>query len=129
MSERVTVDLPDELAERLHAVAAQNQRRLEEVVLESIDRAVKEPAIELLSDAQVLALCASQMDASAQDELSDLLTANREGQLSESERRRLDELTQVYRRGLVRKAQALRVAEARGLRPRLDTDGKDAHLP
>ena len=44
---------------------------------------------------------------------------DRDGLLQEPERRRLDDLMRVYRRGLVRKAQALRTAVARGLRPRL----------
>ena len=55
-----------------------------------------------------------------EQELGDLLARNREGQLSDSERARLDELMQIYRRGLVRKAQALKVAVERDLRPPLN---------
>jgi hypothetical protein len=53
------------------------------------------------------------------EELSRLLAGNREGSLAEAEPARLDELIRLYRRGLVRKAQALRIAVARGLGPRL----------
>jgi hypothetical protein len=51
--------------------------------------------------------------------LSDLLDRNQEGDLDEAGRRRLDELMRTYRLGLVRKAQAIKVAVNRGLRPRL----------
>ncbi len=75
--------------------------------------------MELLPDDQVLALCDAQMDTRQQKELSGLLAQHREGQLSDSERHRLDELMRIYRCGLVRKARALQVAVARGLKPRL----------
>jgi hypothetical protein len=78
-----------------------------------------EPVLELLSDAELLAVCDSQQEATLQEDLSDLLERNQEGTLDEEERRRLDDLMQTYRAGLVRKARALQVAVSRGLRPRL----------
>jgi hypothetical protein len=56
------------------------------------------------------------METDQNEELSHLLARNREGQLDEVERQRLDELMQVYRAGLLRKAQALKVAVEKGLR-------------
>lgn len=120
MSLKVTIDLPDELAQRVHAVATQTSRRVEEVVLDWIDRAHSETALESLPDDQLLLLCNGQMDAAQQDELSELLQSNREAQLRHPERARLDELMGIYRRGLIRKAQAIRAAVARGLKPRLE---------
>ena len=78
-----------------------------------------EPVIELLSDEELLAVCDSQPEESAQDELSDLLDRNREGELAEVERQRLDDLMRNYRSGLVRKAQAIKIAVDRGIRERL----------
>jgi len=72
--------------------------------------------IESLPDAEVLALCDAEMEASQQDELGLLQDKNREGQLQPHERERFDELMLVYRRGLIRKSRALRVAVARGIR-------------
>lgn len=89
-------------------------------MVEWIDRAVTEPAVDFLPDEQVLAVCEAQLDEELQEELSDLLARKREGQLSEADRGRLDALMQVYRRGLVRKAQAWKVAVARGLKPPLN---------
>jgi hypothetical protein len=59
------------------------------------------------------------MPGGQQEELSALLEGNREGTLQAAEWARLGELMQVYRRGLIRKAQAIQVAVARGLRHRL----------
>jgi hypothetical protein len=43
------------------------------------------------------------------------LARQREGTLNDTERHQLDHLMDVYRRGMVRKAQALKVAVDRGL--------------
>lgn len=119
MSVSVTVELPEELVQRARTVAAKTRQRFEDVLVDWLLRAGAEPAIEALSDPEVLALCDAALDPGAQDELSELLARHREGALAEAERLRLDELMGLYRRGLVRKAQALRTAVARGLRPPL----------
>lgn len=119
MSVKVVVELPDELAQRARAVAAQKQQPFEDVLLDWLVHAGTELSVESLPDAEVLALCDAMLDPEAQDELSELLVRHREGLLDEAERGRLDERMRQYRRGLVRKAQALRAAVARGLRPAL----------
>lgn len=85
-----------------------------------IDRVVAEPSVDSLPDDQVLALCKMQMEAEQQEELSDHLARNREGLLSDAERARLDELMRIYRRGVVRKPQALKVAVEHGSRSPLN---------
>lgn len=55
------------------------------------------------------------MDEGQQARLTDLLARQREGTLTTEERGQLDTLMGVYRRGMVRKAQALKVAVDRGL--------------
>jgi hypothetical protein len=119
MSEKVTVELPTDLARRAHAVAAQTQRPVEEVLLEWLDRGGGEPPVESLPDAELLALCDAQLAEGLQEELSDLLESHREGALPARDAERLSALMQTYREGLVRKAQALKAAVARGLKPRL----------
>ena len=54
-----------------------------------------------------------------QRELGALLARQREGSLDGVERHRLNELMDIYRRGMVQKAQALKVAVDRGLQPPL----------
>lgn len=115
MGMHVTLDLPEELARRAQA-AAQSRRPLEEVLVEWLDRAGKDQPVDALPDDQLLEVCDSTLDSQQQDSLSDLLERNREGSLTPAEREQLDALMQVYRRGLVRKAQALQVAVSRDLR-------------
>lgn len=122
MSESVTLDIPDELARQARAVAAQTHRRVEDVLLDWIGRAASDVPVDVLADDQVLALCDLQMDESQQAELGQLLAAQREGTLDADSRARLEELMGFYRRGMVRKAQALKVAVERGLRSPLGTD-------
>jgi hypothetical protein len=85
------------------------------------ERASADLPIETMPDEQVLLLCDSQLSTDQQTALSDLLELNREGQLHAAETQKLDELMQIYRRGLVRKARALQAAVNRGLRPPLKT--------
>jgi hypothetical protein len=118
--ETVMLELTEETARSAKEVAARMHRRFEEVLAEWIDRVVAELPVESLPDDQVLTISEMQMDVAQQEELSDLLARNREGLLGDVERVRLDELVQIYRRGLVRKAQALKVAVERGLKPPLN---------
>ena len=97
-------------------VAARTQRRVEEVLESWLEWAISEMPVEALSDEEVLALTESQLTAEQQATLNDLLAQNQEDTLDTEGRRQLDELMRVYERGLLRKAQALRVAVQRGLR-------------
>lgn len=120
MAEIVTLELPETLAQQAKQIAALTHWRLEDVLVEWIDRAITELPIESLPDEQVLAFCDLQMETEQQQTFSDLLARNREGQLNNAELNQLDKLMQVYRRGLVCKARALKVAVGRGLRPPLN---------
>ncbi|HEY1389707.1 MAG TPA: hypothetical protein VGF38_14285 [Ktedonobacterales bacterium] len=121
MGQSVTLDLPPDLAQRAAAVAQRTHRRVEDVLLEWLGRAASDVPIESLSDDQVLALADREMGKSEQRELSALLARQREGTLDEAARLRLDELMTSYRRGMVEKARALKVAVERGLRPSLNS--------
>lgn len=121
MGQTVSLDLPPDLAQRAAAVAQQTHRRVEDVLLEWLDRAASDVPIESLPDDQVLALANREMSNSEQRELSALLSSQREGTLDKAARHRLDELMASYRRGMVEKAQAIKIVVERGLRPPLDT--------
>src|SRR5690242_9507450 len=114
MSEIVTLEVPDNLAARARAVAAQTHRPLEEVLIEWLARVAADVPVEELPDTEVLALRDMQMSDAEQAELSELLARQREGALSDDERDRLDTLMRGYRHGMVRKAWALKVAVDRG---------------
>ena len=106
MNETVTLELPSELVRKARALAAATNRRLEDAVVDWIGRAVAEPPVESLPDAELLALCDATLKESDQDELSTFLDCLREGSLSEPERGRLEQLMTSYRRGMVLKARA-----------------------
>jgi hypothetical protein len=123
MSDKVTIELPDELARRARAMAAAGHRRLEDAVVEWVRRAVAEPEVDALPDDEVLRLCDAALEPDDQKELSGLLGDSREGRLDATGQARLDELMALYRRGLVVKARAWEEAVARGLRtPPNDSD-------
>lgn len=119
MSQPVTIELPDELVRQAQTIAEKTHRQVEDILVEWIGRGAAETPAELLPDEQVLALAAVQMGEEQQTELAGLLARQREGALDTRARARLDELMALYRRGMVRKAQALKVAVERGLLPPL----------
>jgi hypothetical protein len=57
MTETVTLELPEALAQQAKQIATLTHRRLEEILVEWIDYAIAELPIESLSDNQILALC------------------------------------------------------------------------
>ena len=104
----------------MREVAARSHRSFDDVLADQIRCAGSEPVLELLPDEELLGVCDSQPDAQEQEMLSELLDRNAEGTLAVAERNQLEELMRRYRRGLIRKAQALKVAVSRGIRPRLN---------
>lgn len=119
MSQTIQLTIPDEIARRARDVASRTQRRVEDVLVEWINLAAEDLSIDSLSDEQVMTLADLQMDAGLQRELGDLLARSREGQIDQAGRARLNQLMQIYRLGMVRKSQAMKVAVERGLRPSL----------
>jgi hypothetical protein len=119
MSETVTLDVPEPLATSARAVAARTHRRIEDVLLDWLGQLAAEMPLEALPDEQILALKELQMTDAQQEELSDLLGDQREGVLDAAGRARLVEAMGAYRRGLVLKARATRLAVERGLAPPL----------
>ena len=120
MSHVVMLDLPDDLGQRARVIAAQTHRRVEDVLLEWLGRGAADIAMDQLPDDQVLTLCDLEMSEEQQHELNDLLARQREGLLESDERHSLNELMGIYRRGMIQKAQALKEAVDRGLRPPLN---------
>ncbi|QTA89699.1 hypothetical protein [Desulfonema magnum] len=101
MNETVILELPEAVTGQAGAVAAMTRQQFEEVLTERTERSATELPAELLSDEQILARCDMQMPSEQQQVLSDLLARSREGELSETETREPDRLTQICPRGLV----------------------------
>ena len=56
LSEKVTIELPDELSRRARKLASVGNRRLEDAVIDRINRAVSEPDVEVLPHDELLRL-------------------------------------------------------------------------
>lgn len=76
-----------------------------------------ESPFDTLPDDQLLAAATWTLPEDQRQELIVLIDAYHERELTHAERSRHDDLMQIYRRNLVRKAQALQVAVERGLVP------------
>jgi hypothetical protein len=113
MSEPITIQISDHAIQHAAQIAANTKQSVEAVLSDLIESSLP---VELLSDDEVLVLSEMRMTEDQDDELSDLLAQQREGELDPEGRRRLIELMQIYEHGLLRKSQALRVAVERGLR-------------
>ena len=120
MGQVMTLNIPEPVVTVAQEMAEHTHRRVEDVLVTLLEQATTEPPLEMLPDVQVLALADLQMAPDLQEELSDLLYENSEGTITETQRVRLDEILNFYRKGMVRKAQALVVAVQRGLRPPLN---------
>lgn len=119
--EQITLQVPNRVVRQVAYKALQNQQRIEEILTEWLERAVTEIPVEELPDEEVLTLTELQFTPKQQATLSELLIRNREDKLDAEGRRELDELRRLYEQGLLRKAQALRVAVKRGLREPLQS--------
>ena len=95
MSEQLTLELPEELARQARALATATNRRFEDAVVEWIEKAVAEPIVESLPNEQLLSLCDAMMETEPQEELSELLERQREKQLTDTERSRLDQVLAI----------------------------------
>lgn len=120
MSEQITIQVSDQVVGHATRVAAQSQRRIEDVLADWLESVITEMPVEALSDEEVVTLMEMQLRPEQQTILTDLLARNQDNTLDSEGRQQLDELMQVYERGLLRKAQALRVAVQRGLRAPLE---------
>jgi hypothetical protein len=116
----VTLEIPENIERDAREIAERTHQRVEDVLADWLSRVAAELPVDSLPDERILELCDMQMPPKEQLALSDLLARNREKPLSGVDAARLEELMQLYRRGLVRKAEAIKVAVQRGLRPPLN---------
>ncbi len=123
MSTRITIDLPDDIYQRVEQFARLANRDLPSIVAESLQLLIPSPRQELsegesiaeLSDDQILALTKLEMTSEQDSRLSLLLDHQQSGLLTEAESTELQTLMQVYKEGLLRKATSLEEAVKRHL--------------
>ncbi len=128
MTTRVMVTLQDDVYRRVERLAQLTSREVADLLADTLTLALQPlavsaesvPAVTALSDEDVLGLTELQMAPEQDCRLSVLLQMQQERALSVAEQTELLLLMQVYQEGVLRKAQALREAVQRGLRPPLE---------
>ena len=115
MAQSISLDIPDSIVQQAQQLASQTHQRLEDILLEWLTHSFTEHPVETLPDSQILALCNMQLDEQQQETLNILTEKQREEEITSAESQELQFLMRLYRRGLLRKAKALKVAVERGL--------------
>ena len=115
MVQSISLDIPDSIVQQAQQLASQSQQRLEDILLEWLTHSFTEHPVETLPDSQIIALCNMQLDEQQQETLDTLLDKQREDELTPADSQELQFLMRLYRRGLLRKAKALKVAVERDL--------------
>ncbi len=121
----VTISLPDEVFANVKNVASKTHRRIDEIIVEKIEREFSvdvealEKQIAVCSDGEVIKISNIEMPERQDKRLSFLLEKQGEKDLSETEQNELWKLMDLNRLATLKKAFALREIERRGL------NGKD----
>lgn len=128
MNKPITLNLPEDVYSRAEGLAQLIGRNLNDVLIEAISLSLSSTSpineserhfsesVKSLSDSEVIAMSELQMESEQDLRLSQLLSKQQAGRLTEAERPELWTLMQVYQTLLVKKAVALREAVSRGLR-------------
>jgi hypothetical protein len=121
----ITLDLPDDLYEQVHQVAAQSQRPVERVVLESLrllfvpppssaDLATNLAALSGYSDDQLWAVVYQRLAWPQSQRLHELSANKKLERLTEDEQHELEDLLSSNDRAMVLRSEALRLLKNRG---------------
>jgi hypothetical protein len=121
----ITLDLPEDLYEHVQQVAAQSQRPIERVVLESLrllfvpppssaDLATSLAALSGYMDAQLWAVAYQRLAWPQSQRLHELSAKNKLERLAEDEQRELEDLLVSNDRTMLLRSEALRLLKQRG---------------
>jgi hypothetical protein len=126
MAVKVTLTLPENLVEHAKRLGDATQRDVAAILadalemllptLENLPDSSPYPTLSSLSDAEVLTLANSKMDAVQNQRLGELQQRGKTTGLTEAERYELLALLQIYQLGQLRKSEALAEVVQRGLR-------------
>jgi hypothetical protein len=126
MAVKVTLTLPENLVEHAKRLGDATQRDVAAILadalemllptLENLPESSPYPTLSSLSDAEVLTLANSKMDAVQNQRLGELQQRGKTTGLTEAERYELLALLQIYQLGQLRKSEALAEVVQRGLR-------------
>jgi hypothetical protein len=121
----ITLDLPDDLYEQMHQVAAQSQRPVERVILESLrllfvpppssaDLATSLAALSGYADPQLWAVVYPRLAWPQSQRLHELSVKNKLERLTADEQRELEDLLSSNDHAMLLRSEALRLLKHRG---------------
>jgi hypothetical protein len=120
----ITLDLPEDLYEQVRQVAAQSQRPMERVVLESLrllfvppssaDLATSLATLSGYTDAQLWAVVYQRLAWPQSQRLHELSAKNKLERLTEDEQRELEDLLVSNDSAMLLRSEALRLLKHRG---------------
>ena len=119
----ITLDIPDDLYQRIEQAAEGSERSLESVMLESLGmifdaNLLQNPEdvdqLEQLADAQLWAIVHRRIHWSDMAEMRQLMTKSKGEELADAEHTRLQELLNVYDTFVLYRSVALRLLKERG---------------
>lgn len=119
----ITLNVPDELYERVQEAADASERSLETVLLESLDVLFGRPADDMetlltllpnYSDAQLWGLVYRRLHWTDSLRLRDLIAKGKQGTLTEAEERELNRLTEEVDLDMLLRSEALAMLNQRG---------------
>lgn len=126
MTDAITLAIPDDLSEKVHAIAKASNQSIEEVLLNYI-RSYSAPiptlnpnqqaeldALQNLTDDTLWTIAQEQLADSVQARAHDLMTKNNETALSPEEQTELNQLVERADRLMVRKAESATILRQRG---------------
>ncbi|WP_017302804.1 hypothetical protein [Spirulina subsalsa] len=117
MTTPITLNLPDNLYQQAARLAAEHQREVSDILLETLALLLTPTTqpISTLSDREVYALAQLRLSPTQEKRLSQLLDAQQSGTISTTEQEELNALMTVYETRLLQQAQALNESVKRGL--------------
>lgn len=115
----VSLDLPEELYERINRVAQDTNRPVERVLLESLDllfgdSADATEALDSYSDEQLLAVVYRQFAWPYDTRMRELTAQSKEGRLTDDEGAELEKLVRLWDQYVLHRTQALVFLKQRG---------------
>lgn len=120
--QQITLQLPDDLYERMKKVADDNNRPLQVILVESLDLLfggstgldTRLTELEGFADEQLLALVHRRMSWAESERLHELNERNKEASLNQDEQEELEHLLARVDRDLLLRSEALRLLRERG---------------
>ncbi len=115
MNQEITLTVPENVWFFAKAAANRSKQKIEDVLVNWIEKGSSEVDLEKLADSEILAFTKMKISPEKQERLSNLLFKNRESKLNKKEQEELDLMVELCELNNLKKAEAIQIAVKRGL--------------